>query len=122
MINFYRKFLRGAARVLAPLTDALKGPGKSITWSSNLEVAFRHAKDLIIRVPELIHPHSLAPISLAVDASDSHMGAVLQQRVVEAWFPLAFFSRKLSDTEKRYFAFATELLEVHQTLPLHARR
>ena len=31
MVNFYRKFLRGAARVLAPLTDALKGPGKSLT-------------------------------------------------------------------------------------------
>ena len=25
MVNFYRKFLRGAARVLVPLTDALKG-------------------------------------------------------------------------------------------------
>ena len=29
MLNFYRKFLRGAAGVLAPLTDALKGAGKT---------------------------------------------------------------------------------------------
>ncbi len=116
MINFYRKFLRGAARVLAPLTDALKGPGKSITWTSNLEAAFRHAKDLIIRVPELIHPRASAPISLAVDASDSHVGAVLQQRVDEAWFPLAFFSRKLSDTEKKYSAFDRELLAAYLSI------
>ena len=35
MLNFYRKFLNGAAGVLAllTLTDALKGPCKSLTWS-----------------------------------------------------------------------------------------
>ena len=33
MVNFYRKFLRSAAQVLAPLTDALKGPGKAICWT-----------------------------------------------------------------------------------------
>ena len=37
MLNFYRKFLWGAARVLASLTDALKGPGKSLTWSPVLD-------------------------------------------------------------------------------------
>ena len=30
MINFYWRFLRNAAQVLAPLTNALKGPGKSL--------------------------------------------------------------------------------------------
>ena len=33
MIIFYSKFLHGAAQVLAPLTDALKGPGKTIRWT-----------------------------------------------------------------------------------------
>ena len=33
----------GAARVLAPLTDALKGPGKTLTWTPDLEAAFCHA-------------------------------------------------------------------------------
>ena len=32
MVNFYRKFLIGAAKVLAPLTDALNGPKKTISW------------------------------------------------------------------------------------------
>ena len=116
MINFYRKFLRGAARVLAPLTDALKGPGKSLTWTPDLDSAFRHAKDLLIRVPELIHTCPSAPISLAMDASDSHVGAVLQQRIDEAWFLLAFFSRKLSDAEKKYSAFNRELLAAYLSI------
>ena len=76
MVNFYRKFLRGAARVLAPLTDALKGSGKSLTCTPLLNTAFRHAKDLLIKVPELAHPRPSAPISLAVDASDSCGGHV----------------------------------------------
>ena len=116
MVNFYRKFLHGAAKVLAPLTNALKGPGKSLTWSPDLEAAFRHAKDLLIQVPELIHPRPSAPISLAVDASVSHVGSVLQQRVDDARFPLAFFSKKLSDAEKKYSAFDRELLAAYSSI------
>ena len=74
MVNFYRKFLRGAARILAPLTDALKGPGKSLVWSSAMNSAFIRAKELLSAVPELVHPKPDAPVSLAVDASDSHVG------------------------------------------------
>ena len=116
MVNFYRKFLRGATRILAPLTDAFKGPGKSLTWTLILEAAFRHAKDLLIKVPKPTHPQPSAPISLAVDASDSHMGAVLQQKIDGAWFPLSFFSRKLSDTEKKYSAFDRELLAAYLSI------
>ena len=32
MLNFYRKFLCRAAGVLTPLTDALRSPGKSLSW------------------------------------------------------------------------------------------
>ena len=49
MVNFYRKFLRGAARALAPLTDALKVSGKSFTWSPHLDAVFRLAKNLLIQ-------------------------------------------------------------------------
>ena len=93
MINFYRKFLRGAARVLSPLTDALKGPGKTICWSPLMDSAFTRAKKLLSSVPELVHPQPNTPISLTVDTSDSHIGAVLQQQLLDrSWSPLAFFS------------------------------
>ena len=116
MVNFYRTFLRGAARVLVSLTDALKGPGKSLVWTPVLEAAFCHAKDLLITVLELIHPRPSAPISLAVDASDFHFGAVLQQRIDDAWFPLSFFLRKLSETEKKNSAFDRELLAAYLSI------
>jgi hypothetical protein len=43
LVNFYKRFLPGAAGVLKPLTDALKGPGgkkKLITWTAELTGRF----------------------------------------------------------------------------------
>ena len=115
MVNFYRKFLHSAAQVLAPLTDALKGPGKTISWTPLMDSAFSRAKRLLLSVPELVHPQCNVPISLAVDASDSHIGAVLLQQLPD-WSPLAFFSKKLSDAEKKYSAFDRELLAAHSSV------
>ena len=61
-------------------------------------------------VAALAHPLPAAELSLAVDASDHHVGGVLQQSVGGAWQPLAFFSRKLSVAESRYSTFDRELL------------
>ena len=116
MVNFYRKFLPGAARVLVSLTDTLKGPGKSLTWSPVLDFAFTKAKDFLSSVLELVHPHPDAPISLSVDASNTHLGAVLQQLMDGSWAPLAFYSKKLLDSEMKYSAFDRELLAVYSSL------
>ena len=40
MINFYRKFIKDAALILAPLTNPLKGPGKLLVWSPAMDSAF----------------------------------------------------------------------------------
>jgi hypothetical protein len=40
------------------------------------------------------------------------MGAVLHQRVQNAWQPLAFFSKNLNPTQKKYSAYDRELLAV----------
>ena len=75
--NLYRRFLRNATRILDPLTKALKGLGKSLQWSPALDSAFHDAKLLLPSVPVLTHPVPGAAISLAVDASNSHVGAIL---------------------------------------------
>ena len=99
-----------------PLTDALKGPGKSLVWSPALVSAFLHAKDLFASVPELVHPLPGTQISLAVDASDSQMGSVLQQLLYGTWDPLAFFSKKLSEADHKYSAFDRKLLIAYSSL------
>ena len=90
-------FLRGAAGFLLPLTDALQGPGKSLAWSPLMEQAFNAAKKALAAAAELEHPKADFPISLIVDGSGTHIGAVLRQHFRRSsWSPLSFFSKKLS--------------------------
>jgi hypothetical protein len=113
LVNFYRRFIPGAAGILKPLSDALRGQGRSPwQWSSAMEAAFETGKEAVCRATQLAHPDPEAEISLAADASDTHIGAVLQQKTATGWRPLSFYSKKLSATEERYSAFDRELWAV----------
>ena len=85
MINFYRKFLQGAARVLAPLTDALKVTGKSLSWSPALDSAFTRAKDLLSSIPELFHPQPDAPTSQERPCQSNLEDTSLQEAQTPGW-------------------------------------
>ena len=116
MINFYRRFLPGIARTLRPLTDALAGNPRVLNWSQELQDAFDRAKSALSSAVSLTHPSPSAEVSLVTDASNTHVGAALQQRELNGWRPLAFFSAKLSATQQRYSAFDRELLGVFLAL------
>ena len=93
MVNFYHRFIPAAARTLKPLYSALskeriKG---NFEWTKDMEKSFLDAKSALISATMLVHPLAGAPISLTTDASDTAIGAVLQQRVGEVLQPLAFF-------------------------------
>ncbi|GFU73956.1 hypothetical protein TNCV_3784711 [Trichonephila clavipes] len=57
----------------------------------------------------LAHPSPSAPLALHVDASDYAIGGALHQVVDSELQPLAFFSRKLTSSEKSYSAYDREL-------------
>ena len=113
MVNFYRRFIRGAASILRPLTEATKGGGgrsAPVTMTPEMSAAFQAAKAALADAALLAHPKERVELSLAVDASDHHVGAVLQQKEGGSWRPLSFFSKKLTPTEARYSTFDRELL------------
>jgi hypothetical protein len=116
LINFYRRFLPAVARTLQPLTDLLKGSPKVLLWSSAADAAFVAAKAALVAAVPLCHPALNAVLSLSVDASDSHVGGVLQQQVGKSWKPLAFFSKKLAPPELKYSTFDRELLAAFSTI------
>jgi hypothetical protein len=107
MLNFYRRFLPQTAATQAQL-HILSAPRlKSthpITWTQELHKNFDDCKTSFSRATLLAHPDPSAPLALVTDASTSATGAVLQQRVQNAWQPLAFFSRKLSPAQQKYSA------------------
>jgi hypothetical protein len=109
LVNFYRRFLPGIACMLQPLTDALKGDARNLEWPPcrhRLQAA-RGALEVLV---PLAHPAPNAVLSLAMDASDIHVGGVLQQLAAGKWQPLAFYLKKLSGVGTRYSTFDRELL------------
>jgi RNase H-like domain found in reverse transcriptase/Reverse transcriptase (RNA-dependent DNA polymerase) len=104
LVNFYRRFLPGAAGVLKPLTDALRCPGgkkRPFVWTEPMLQAFQAVKDSLCAAVQLAHPDPAAAISLAVDASDWCVGAVLQQKEGDSWRPLSFYSKKLDAAQHK---------------------
>ena len=55
-------------------------------------------------------PSSKAPTALTVEESDMAVGGVLQQNIDNEWHLLAFFSRQLNASERKYSIFDRELL------------
>lgn len=117
MMAFYHRFIPGAAAHLQPLHALLVTAGKKsrlpVKWTPGSEQAFSTAKQHMVNAVRLVHPVKEAPISLQVDASDTAIGAVLQQFVGNQWQPLCFFSKVLRPPERRYSTFGRELLAVY---------
>jgi transposase InsO family protein len=94
LINFYRRFLPGIAATAAVAA----------------------AKNALTAATGLAHPLPHAQLALVTDASDSHVGGVLQQREGAAWRPLSFSFQKLSPAQSRYSMFDRELTAVFSAL------
>ena len=112
MINYYHRFMPRLADKLHPLHDATKVKGQTIMWTPECQSAFLAAKSALVTTTLLHYPHSNAKTSITVDASDRAVGGHLEQLLSGIWCPVAFFSRKLSNAERKYSAFDLKLLAI----------
>ena len=114
-INFYHRFIPNCAHLLHPLHIFLNNLPKSrskqtLHWTKETSTAFQDVKDALASATLLSYPHPNAPINLMVNASNTAVGAVLQQQVNDEWQPVSFFSRSLSPREHKYSTLDRELL------------
>ena len=115
MLNFYRRFVPHAAKILSPLYELVnvKDAGFEDAWTTRHDEQFRCSKLTLAAATSLAHPSSTAETSIYTDASDTAVAAVLQQRLDGVLTPISFFSRKLHAAETKYSAFDNELLAMH---------
>ena len=107
LVNFYHRFVPHCADIIQPLHLLLAShPAKPkhapLTWNDSSLLAFQAIKTALSNATLLTHPAPSAELCLMTDASQTGIGGVLQQQVNDDWQPIAFFSRKLDDTQRRY--------------------
>jgi hypothetical protein len=115
-VNFYRKFIHQSASLLEPLHRLLR---KNIpfSWSSACQDAFDKVKTLLTSAPILAIFDRTRPILIYTDASGVGIGAVLKQIQEDgSEKPVAFFSKKLSDAQKKKKAIYIESLAVREAI------
>ncbi|GFW62270.1 transposon Tf2-9 polyprotein [Trichonephila clavipes] len=121
LLNFYRRFLPKAAEQQYLLSEFLKGSkgkkdSKPLNWSSEAITALQRCKQALADAALLAHPSPSAPLALHVDASDYAIGGALHQFLDSELQPLAFFSRKLTSSEKSYSAYDRELIAIYSAI------
>ena len=75
-----------------------------------MDSTFISAQSALALVPTLVHPDPSAWVSLAVDASDFHVGAVFQQLVQVFGLLFSFYFKKFSSVKTPYSVFDRELM------------
>ena len=88
--------------IVEPLTNLLH-KHREFQWSSESKTAFLKVKGILTHHPVLTAPDFTKPFKLAVDASDVRAGAVLLQDDDKGIdHPVCYFSKKFTDSQKRY--------------------
>lgn len=119
MINFYRRFIPNAAKYQSSLNTLLSGSVKGshpVHFAEAEQQAFDACKQSLCQAALLAHPNTEAKLALVTDASDTAIGAVLQQLSHASWQPLAFFSRKLTPAQQKYSPYDRELLAIYEAI------
>lgn len=104
LVNYYRRFIQGYSKKAAPLKDLLKKNRRT----EECKKAFDKLKEAVTEEPVLRLPDSSKSFEVNTDASDFAIGGVLMQE----GHPIAYESRKLNDTERKYTVQEKEMTAV----------
>ena len=107
MLNYVGKFVPKLSELTSPLRELLV-KNKQWEWKQRHNIAFERIKEILLSKHCLSFFDVTKPVSIYVDASGSGLGAVLTQNNK----PIAYASRALTETQKRYAPIEQELLAV----------
>ena len=109
MVNQHGKFSQNLADLTQPLRQLLSKKSTWL-WGPDQDQAFANVKAELSKPTVLALYNPLAPTKVCADASSYGLGAVLMQESDSAWRPVAYASRSMNDTEKRYAQIEKEAL------------
>ena len=118
MYQYYNKFVKHSSQWLQPLhTFAASTPNnRALRWTDELISSFEQSKTELSRATSLAYPDPYADTELVVDASGSHIGAILQQVKNNEHAPLAFWSKALTASQRAWSTFDRELYACYASI------
>src|SRR5882757_1562386 len=91
--NFYRHFIKSFAEIARPLHDLTK-VGQRWQWTDKEQHAFDMLKQMICKLPILMHADATKKFQVETNASSYAYGAVLLQKADDRkYHPVAFYSK-----------------------------
>lgn len=111
LTGYYRRFIRHYAAKAVPLTDLTRAD-VVWRWGKEQQGAFEALKSALVSAPVLVVPDPSLPYEVYTDASNFALGAVLLQKQGKYKQPVAYLSRKLSPTERKYPTGDREMLGI----------
>ncbi|XP_055681849.1 uncharacterized protein LOC129789226 [Lutzomyia longipalpis] len=113
MCGWNRRFIKDYAKIMAPISNLLKGKPNRIVWTSEAERAFEEIKRALGSAPILRNPKYDRVFHVCTDASDVGIGAQLTQRDDNGdEYTVTYISQKLSETQKKWSIGERECLSV----------
>ena len=115
LVNYYWQHLPNLAQVALPLTELTKQT-TVWKWGDREEDAFKKIKAMITTAPVLRIANTAKPFFVSCDTSEQAIRGVLSQDFDGQEHPIAFVSRKLTETEKNWTIPEKETAVVHYCL------
>ena len=115
LVGYYRKFIKGFAKMAKPLTLLTRQQVK-FDWTLAHHTAFLHLKEGIVQVPILHYPNLERRYIVYTDASNDACRAQLSQEHNDTEFPVAFLSHTFTEAQQKWSTTEQEANGIYYTI------
>ncbi|KAJ8651915.1 hypothetical protein O0I10_012523 [Lichtheimia ornata] len=112
VVNYFREHVPKISTLTAPLDELRNVDKLDDEWTDEHADAFIAIQKILTNTPILRYPNMAYPFSMATDASNVGIGAVLYQVIDGETRHISFMARALSKSERNYSTTKRELLAV----------
>ena len=115
LVGYYRKFIKGFAKIAKSLTLLTRQQVK-FEWTPEHHTAFLHLKEAKVQAPILHYPSPDKRYIVHTNVSDNTCGAQLSQEHNGMEFPVAFLSHTFTETQQKWSTTEQEAYGIYYTI------